>query len=190
MLGLSKPAVNADQTHPEFSRLIALEDIRTRGIAIEIVADEAERSALAMRFSLRALSLLKATLRLDRPTEGSSSVQVSGSFNAEVTQTCVVALEPVTQTIHETVSALFVPAPADASTDEIEVPIDGDPPEPLPAEGIDIGELVAEHLALAIDPYPRHHDAPQAPLAYETGDVEQETRENPFAALGQLKGKL
>ena len=75
------------------------------------------------------------------------------------------------------------------------MPAEGEASEPLPAEGIDAREVVAEHLALLIDPYPRHPDAPAEPLAYATGQpAEGETGDDegggPFAALGQLKSKL
>ena len=47
---------------------------------------------------------------------------------------------------------------------------------------VDLGELVAEEVALALDPYPRHPDAALPP---EASDPE----ENPFAALAALKGR-
>lgn len=70
---------------------------------------------------------------------------------------------------------------------EVEVPLDGEAPEPLPEAGVDAGALAAEHLALLLDPYPRHPDAPSGPLEYATGEAAGKA---PFAALGQLKSKL
>ena len=74
---------------------------------------------------------------------------------------------------------------------------EGDEAEPLPEAGIDVGAVVAEHLALLLDPYPRHPDAPAGPLAYSAGedgpngDVPgDDGGAGPFAALGQLKSKL
>ncbi len=61
-----------------------------------------------------------------------------------------------------------------------------DPAEPLPAEGIDLGELVVQELAVALDPYPRKPGA-EVPAEYRPPEVE--TKEGPFAALKALKGE-
>jgi len=55
----------------------------------------------------------------------------------------------------------------------------------LPAEGIDLGELVVQELAVALDPYPRAPGA-EVPEAYRPPEVEEES--GPFAALKVLKG--
>jgi uncharacterized metal-binding protein YceD (DUF177 family) len=47
---------------------------------------------------------------------------------------------------------------------------------------VDLGDLVAEEVALALDPYPRHPDASLPP---EASDAD----ENPFAGLAALKGR-
>ena len=106
-------------------------------------------------------------------------------------------LEPVPRTLSETISVLYTPPPEESSEHEVEVLAEADEAEPLPAEGIDAREVVAEHLALSLDPYPRHPDAPDGPLTYTAGDEKPEkgalgddAHAGPFAALGQLKSKL
>jgi hypothetical protein len=47
-----------------------------------------------------------------------------------------------------------------------------DEPEPLEGDRIDLGEIVAEELALAIDPYPRAPGAELAAAAPAAGDTE------------------
>ena len=54
--------------------------------------------------------------------------------------------------------------------------------EPIAAGEIDLGEAVAQQLAVSLDPYPR---APGATLA-STGEAEAQS---PFAALAALKKK-
>ncbi|HIP78899.1 MAG TPA: hypothetical protein EYH07_10605 [Kiloniellaceae bacterium] len=61
-----------------------------------------------------------------------------------------------------------------------------DPPEPLPPEGIDLGELVVQELAVSLDPYPRAEGA-VVPPGYEAED--EGPADHPFAALKVLKGK-
>ena len=53
------------------------------------------------------------------------------------------------------------------------------PPEPVGPQGIDLGEAVAQQLAIALDPYPR---APGAALPEEP-----RAAGGPFAALKSLK---
>ena len=176
-------------------RLIAAEEVGPQGLATEIEFDESEREALKRRLDLLALERLAAALRFERAHEG--AIRVSGRLQAQLAQRCVVTLEPVPRTIYEPVSVLYAPLPADASAHEVEVLAEGEEAEPLPAEGIDVSEIVAEHLALVLDPYPRHPDAPDEPLTYAAGAGEAETSAagddtpaGPFAALGQLKSKL
>ena len=179
------------------ARLIAADEVGPQGLAADIEFDESEREALKRRLDLLELERLAAALRFERTDEAEGAIRVSGSIHAQLAQSCVVTLEPVPRTISEPVSALYAPLPADAPEREIEVLAEGDEAEPLPAGGIDVGEIVAEHLALALDPYPRHPDAPDEPLTYAAGAGEAESGASgddapagPFAALGQLKSKL
>ena len=65
----------------------------------------------------------------------------------------------------------FGDASADFDGDEISLDIDHDPPEPIEAGAIDIGELVAQYLSLALDPHPRAPGASLDPdIANSDGD--------------------
>ena len=178
-------------------RLIAAEEVGPQGLSARIEFDESEREALKRRLDLLVLERLAAELRFERPDEAEGAVRVSGRVQAELAQSCVVTLEPVPRTISEPVSVLYAPVPEGPSEHEVEVLAEGDEAEPLPAEGIDVSEIVAEHLALVLDPYPRHPDAPDEPLTYAAGEEEakksaqgDDAPAGPFAALGQLKSKL
>lgn len=171
----------------EAPRLITLEEVGRRGLAVAFEAGPRERAALARRLELLALDRLAAAFRFEPAAEADGGIRVSGTIEADVVQRCVATLEPVPQAIRETIAVLYAPAPADRPEREVEVPPDGEAPEPLPEAGVDVGALAAEHLALLLDPYPRHPDAPPEPLEYATGEAAGTT---PFAALGQLKSKL
>ena len=181
--------MTADAGRVEPPRLVAPEDVGRRGIAVAFEAGPQERAALARRLELLALDRLAATLRFEPADEADGGIRVSGTIEADIVQRCVATLEPVPQTIRETIAVLYAPAaaPADRPEREVEVPLDGEAPEPLPEAGVDAGALAAEHLALLLDPYPRHPDAPPGPLEYATGEAAGKA---PFAALGQLKSKL
>ncbi len=178
-------------------RLVTPDDVGPEGVTLAFEAAPAEREALARRLDLLALDALAAALRFEAAGAPAGAIRVSGTIRARLVQSCVVTLKPVPGELQDTISVLYAPGPAEEPAREVEVPAEGEAPEPLPAEGIDASALVAEHLALLVDPYPRHPDAPAGPLTYETGDgrpTDADTGDDgtggPFAALGQLKSKL
>ena len=178
-------------------RLISPDEVGRQGLAFAFEATAAEREALARRLDLLALDSLAAELRFEPADNAPGALRVSGTIRAQLVQSCVVTLEPVSRDLHESISVLYAPLPADEPEHEVDVPAEGETPEPLPAQGIDASEVVAEHLALLMDPYPRHPDAPATPLTYAADDDEagdgapgDDSHTGPFAALGQLKSKL
>lgn len=178
-------------------RLIAPDDVGPRGLALELEFDAEEREALARRLDLLALEVLAAKLHIEPAGEDTAAIRVSGTIHAQLAQSCVVTLEPVPRTLSEAISVLYAQPPSAEPEHEVEVLPEDDEAEPLPADGIDVAEVVAEHLALFLDPYPRHPDAPKGPLTYAAGESEakkgapgDDRDAGPFAALGQLKSKL
>lgn len=180
------------QTHepqPEFSRIVKADSVQ-RGEVVEVIeADEAERTALAARFELEAIGRLKATVRLTC-VQGGAMIRVVGELEADVVQTCVVTLESVHNSVTDSFESLFAPPEmAPDSSDELEFDAsmaDEDIIEPIVNGRIDIGELTAQHLSLALDPYPRCPGV-ELPDAVQDDGEPVEERPNPFAALGRLK---
>ncbi|WP_448203470.1 YceD family protein [Azospirillum sp. sgz302134] len=181
---------------PEFSRIVRADAVhRDDEVVQTIEATESERKALAERFELEAIDRLTATVRL-RSVRGGQMVRVAGELEADVVQTCVVTLEPVPAHVTESFGALFAPEsmiPKDEDEIEIDPNIaEEDLPEPMVNGRIDIGELAAQHLSLALDPYP-HAEGIEF-TGYSEGEDEEEEVEkaepekpNPFAALERLK---
>lgn len=166
---------------PEFSRLIAIEGItpdKTR--AEEIEATEEECAALAQRFDLRGLSGLKARLGIRR-VAGGEVVQITGSFEAEVVQACVVSLRDVYGQVNGKVDSFFTENKSLADAED-----DDDAPEIAVGGQIDLGEVVAQHLSLELNPYPR---APGVSLAAQMTEAGVELKNSPFQVLeGAKKG--
>ncbi len=174
---------------PEFSRPIPRERLGGRVVVEEIAAAPQERAALARRFGLLGLDLLAATLRLE-PGGGTGLLRLDGHLSAEVTQACVVTLEPVASRVEEDFSLLFSldggPVPTSATAREVVVdPEAEEPAEALGPSGLDLGEAVTQQLALALNSYPR---APGAALA-EAGTPESDTDAptGPFGVLEALR---
>jgi hypothetical protein len=205
---------------PEFSRPIVVGRLERGELTEIIAAREDERRALAARFGLVALDRLEAEVTLSLIGRG-PVVRVEGRLAGDVVQTCVISLEPLENRIEESFVLTYAPArqvpplqvlppkvgpgkrsvgkkgvaPA-AEEDDVELASGafdaaGEPPEPLIGGQIDIGEAVAQQLALALDPYPRK---PKVRLEDVIGELkgvsvgdEGVGAGRPFAALARLK---
>ena len=172
-------------TAPEFSRVVRIDTIGEPPRPMDIAAEEAERTALAKRFGLLGLAKLEATLTLGRRGD---EIAVRGRLAAAVTQACVASAEPVPAEIDASFQIMFRPQPDAAAADE-EVELSESEMDVIFHDGaaIDVGEVVAETLALALDPYPR---APDADDALKAAGVKSEEEAGPFAALAGLRDKL
>lgn len=169
---------------PEFVRPVVLEQIGPDGLDLEIEADSDERARLTDRFELLSLDRLAARLHLAVAPSG-ISVRVSGRFQARFAQECIVSLEPAELEIDQILEAEFGPAAAEP---DILVSIDGpDPVEPLVDGRIDLGELVVQHMALALSPYPRKPDAEPPEWPEESGKTEESVEGRPFSVLATLR---
>lgn len=172
-------------TLPEFSRIIRLNEVGDGRRERHIAADEAERAALARRFALVSLDRLDATLHVTAEVLG---YRVSGTLQAELAQSCVATGAPVPASLQLPFALLFVREGADADSAEEEIDLSDEDCDVLPLEDdkIDIGEAVAQSLALGLDPYPR---APDAESRLKAMGVLSEDEAGPFAALAALKSK-
>lgn len=156
------------------------------GTEHRIEASESERRALAERFGILAVNRLTAAVRL-KPFRGGELIRVTGSLSAEVVQACVVTLEPVPGAVEEEFQVTFGPDDGDEG-EEIDISLDDeDVPDPMIGGIIDIGEVVAEHLALGLDPFPRKRGARLSKARAESEDTDE--KPNPFAVLERLRQK-
>lgn len=162
---------------PEFSRPFAIDSLGHERVTRRLEASPSEREALARRFGLLALDRLEAEVSLRWAAGG--ALWLEGRLRATATQRCVATLEPVPQAIDEDFAISYSRhAEAEQAAGDEEASLHPDAPEPLPAEGLDLGEEVAQALSLALDPYPRAPGAsPELPVEDEGG-----------GAFGALKG--
>jgi uncharacterized metal-binding protein YceD (DUF177 family) len=158
------------------------------GMPVVVEAGEAERRELAAVHGVMSVERWRAEL-LVAPWKR-NGVKVSGHVEAEITQECVVTLEPLTAKISEEVSALYFPEDSKLgrlgfhADGEIHLDAEGpDSPEAFSGDSIDVGALAEEFFALAIDPYPRK---PGATIEAVEGE---DSPDSPFARLAALKKK-
>ena len=171
-----------DAPTPEFSSVVRLEELDRGPARRKLEAGAAEREALARRFDLLSLDSLVADVELRR-APGGSLVLVEGRFAADVVQKCAVTLEPAPCRVEESVSEFYGPPGRGPDRNE-----DEEPPEPFDGDGIDVGELVAQRLSLALEPYPRAPGVEEAISDAGAGESGV-ARRNPFAELAKLRKK-
>lgn len=178
---------------PEFSRAFTADQLVAQaGTQLTGEADAEECAALAARFNVPAVRSLRFAFQA-QPT-GAGGWRIIGAVEAGLIQTCVVTVEPVDTDVAEPVERRFVPrdqlppVPPGAERELDAATADG--PDGYD-DSIDLGEIAAEAVALAIDPYPRHPDADFANLIASPAGAEPLTDEaaRPFAGLAALRGR-
>ncbi|GJD53440.1 hypothetical protein OPKNFCMD_6215 [Methylobacterium crusticola] len=157
-----------------FSRPIPAERTLRAGQPVVVEANAEEREALARDFGLVAIHRLVGQFRLSGSLH---RLQVTGTIEAAVTQTCVVTLEPFDTVVTEAVDVDFADRDAFAGT----AAEDAEIPDPIVNGRIDLGSLAGEFLALGLDPYPRKDGVAFEPPA-------EGAPETALSGLGALKG--
>jgi len=167
---------------PELHRPLKIDTLGNRPVQHNIKATPDECVALARRFGLTALERLAAEMTV---VERDGAYHVEGRLVADVVQTCVATGEPVPAHVDEPFHVRFV---ADTAPEQEEIELEADDCDEMTHDGqfIDIGEAVAQTLALSLDPFPR---AANADEILRAAGVLSEGETGPFAALKALKFK-
>lgn len=163
---------------PEFSR-----PFDRRGITaqpVHLMASEAECAALAERFAIPAVKRLEATL--DVYAEG-EVIHARGRMQADIVQTCAVSGDDLPMRIDDVITLRFVHPRAYQPDEEVELAEEELDEIEYEGTSFDLGEAVAQSLALAIDPFAAGPDAER--VRAEVLAAQEPT--GPFAALAKLK---
>lgn len=169
----------------EFSRPLDITRVPPHGSLEEISAEPKECAALAGRFGLPALHSLKAELKVSRwRGEG---LKIKGRFAVDLDQTCVVSLDTFRSVLADEFETFFLPEGTLAGANS--ALIEAGDAEPFANGIIDMGEVVAEAVALALDPYPKKPGVAFADVIEDEneGEAEASGQTNPFSGLGRLK---
>jgi uncharacterized metal-binding protein YceD (DUF177 family) len=156
------------------------EDVPETGLHLELEADDEVRGRLAVLANVLGLPRLGVTADVTRHGEG---LRAAGRVTARVTQSCIVTLEPIENTVDEPFDVLFLPpdvagaAPAGTAPEDVD-----ETREPLVGGAADLGAVATQFFLLGIDPYPRK------PGAVFSGPAEDRAADSPFASLARLKG--
>ncbi|MFO1087028.1 MAG: DUF177 domain-containing protein [Reyranellaceae bacterium] len=184
----------AKEEKSEIERIVDLDRMGPGGAALEIVASDLERAALAKRFGFLGLPAFSARVTVDRRLGG--QIVVEGRLRGRIVQACVLTLDPVNQDLDDAFRIVFkkdLTDDRDPESGDAMLSAQADAPEPLTSNMLDIGEIVAEQLSLAAAPYPRRPDAKLEdvlPKPRNTGRRGQpDQRRHPFAGLSALRDK-
>ncbi|MBV1900820.1 MAG: DUF177 domain-containing protein [Kordiimonadaceae bacterium] len=153
-------------------------------------ATEAQRAGLVTRFGLVTLDELAATVKLYARNQG-QGLMVEGAVKAVLTQRCSATLKDVPETVDAPFTLWLVDPETANRMDQDESFMEADGPEYDALEGdvVDLGEIVAQTVAISMNPYPRAEGAAlnvEKNKDISVNEPELE-RKNPFAVLGALK---
>ncbi len=171
-----------------FSHPILVDQVPEQGLDVTLSADAPTRAALAKADGLAAIASLDADFHVAR--QGNTRFNVTGTVRAQITQICVVTLEPFDSDVVEEVDVDFAEPAAEAPAAAQSLPIPGDaldgrdPPDPILDGAIDLGALAAEFLALGLDPYPKKPGAEFVAVAPPPDEADK-----PFDVLKKLAPK-
>lgn len=142
--------------------------------------------------ALAVLEVTRVELKGRLLSRGGGRYRLTGKLFADVTQACVVTLDPVPAALDLALEIDLVPMeqmprvpdgdgdPDD--TDTVEAPLI----EPIRNGSIDLGDIVYQEIAAALDPYPR---SPDAALDLTQAAPAADDRIHPFAKLKALQPK-
>ncbi|MFM9939942.1 MAG: YceD family protein [Hyphomicrobiaceae bacterium] len=165
----------------------AVLDVPDGGLAVSRAATPAERVPLATALDILAVDHAQLDGRIRSAGEG--RYRLDGTLTADVSQACVVTLDPVPARLAIKLAIDFLPQallppPIPTSPDEADADEEARLAEPIVNGVMDLGEVVFQEIAAALDPYPR---LPDAALDQTEAGPKDDGGTNPFAKLRNLK---
>jgi uncharacterized metal-binding protein YceD (DUF177 family) len=166
----------------------ATHDVPQSGLSRQREAAPDELARIARALELIACASLTTAYTI-MPALG-GRFRLSGRLHAEISQACVVTLEPIASVIDESFDVTFwpeedIPAPRGG---EVELDEEAEP-EAIVAGQIDVGRVVFECLAAGMDPFPRKPDATLDQSSSQPADSDPGKPDSPFAVLANLKAR-
>ena len=158
----------------EFSRPLQVDRVPALGCHERLAADEKECAALARRLGLPKIHSLGGLLKAV-PWRG-GGLKVTGTLNARVDQVSVISLETFTSDLEFAVERYFLSPRAGNPADEEDVDI-------IENGSVDLGEILAETMALELDPYPRK----AGEVFNDIEEPPEPKKVSPFTALSKLR---
>jgi hypothetical protein len=161
-----------------------VQDVPEAGLAVERSASPKELDAIARTLELLGCRSLVARYVLT--PRGGGHVHLAGTLEAQVEQSCVVTLEPLLNGVSADFQVDYWPETELPEPSGGVVDIDDEADlEPIVAGRIEVGRVVFQALANAIDLFPRKPGVTFEPPP----DAGDDHSEGPFSALAKMKDK-
>ncbi len=159
------------------------DDIGQEGYRIVFEAEKDFRSSEARRLGLLSIDFFRFDA-LILPLETYDKFSLNVHFCADVVQSCIITLEPVRSRIDETFKLCYSRLLNSKNRNEHGWfdPMEKESFEMFKSGKIDVGDVVMEHLVLALDPYPRKKD-----VEFEFNTKNRIEKNNPFSVLSDKK---
>jgi hypothetical protein len=175
----------------EFSREIGLEGLTFNAKEFEFEASDDECRALAERFGILAIHSIKVTGALGR-VPGSGDIELCGHVQAVLEQNCSITLGPIEEEVETSFEIRFSDQiNHDRPLGEADEWLEDCSFEPKPVGPVDVGEIAAQYLSMAMSPFPRTPGATLDISALKGVDIisEEAARETrlPFSQLKKIK---
>ena len=139
----------------ELSREMSFENLTSELTEFQFEASADECRALAERLGILVLHHIKVTGVAGRTTAG-GDIDLNGKIQAAVEQNCSLTLEPIRADVNTSFNIRFSDRISeDTPIGRIEEELGARSLEPMPTGPVDVGEIAAQYLSMAINPFPR-----------------------------------
>jgi uncharacterized metal-binding protein YceD (DUF177 family) len=161
-------------------------EIPEAGLRQSRTATEAERAKVANALDIVSCEQLTAEFVIRAIGQG--HYRLAGKVAGQLTQNCVITLEPLAQGVEGAFDVEFWPSGKlpEGGEDEVEA-LSAAEIEPILHGTIDAGRIVFETLSASVDPYPRKAGAQFE--GDELSDADELGDSGPFATLKKLKDR-
>ena len=180
----------------EFSRTLLLDKVAKTKNGVRFQAEPDELKALAERFHVPEIKNLTAEVFVTYDDQHHVFL-LKGELSSDLVQSCVVSNNPLPISVVEPIEIVFLKSQKQFQ-ELYENPVfDGADFEILEDEGVEIGEMIAQYLSLALPPFPRDPEVDLSSIEVkgftlkkeEEAKTEMKKRNNPFSVLENLHKK-
>ncbi len=178
-----------------FAQVINVERLGREPVTFSRTASAEDCREMAANLGIVSLADLKVEGTVQRQ-KGSDKIVLNAKFAVTAEQECVVSLEDVSEDLAEEFTVTYTFDPSDLVVEEVEYVVGADEPdlpELITDNEIDLAAIVSEHIALALDPYPRQerYRSEGGTDSVLVGDVDLDEKDvyKPFANLKDLLDK-
>lgn len=169
---------------PPLQQFYDLADVSEGGVEVAVRAEASQREALAKWAGVEKVESFGALVDLRK--SGPRRFSYAARLTADLVQTCVVTLEPLSLRLERDIARTLELAHGRSRPRQDDPPVwtpeDDEEPEKVETSRYDLAGPLLEEFVLAIDPYPRAPGVAFQPLASE-----DDPPASPFAVLKTLK---